>query len=189
MSAESEGGSDRIETLEQRVAELESALEERGSSSTRRQVLGGLAGAGILGMGSASASAEPNAGSAPSTEGVSSAEDMDGSTAALGLEDDPRGTTLIGSHNPNQPAKGLSSRIERGLANGMRNFVIRGAWTMGKGGLNISSAKYAPHPINLDCTGAYIEYRGSGWCITVSTVGSGKGGGAPGGGSAVSTYA
>jgi hypothetical protein len=165
MSAESEGGSDRIETLEQRVAELESALEERGSSSTRRQVLGGLAGAGILGMGSASASAQPDTGSARSAGGVSSAEDLGESASSLGIQDDPRGMAIIGSSNPNMPAKGLSSRIERALSNGIRNIDVRGAWTMG-GGLEISSSKYAPHPVNLDCTGAYIEYRGSGWCIT-----------------------
>lgn len=164
MSAESDDRSDRVDVLEQRVAELEATLEEKGSSSTRRRVLGGLAGAGILGMGSASA--QTDTGSAPSARGAPSAEELDGSAAAVAVEDDPRGVALVGSRNPNQPAKNLSSKIENALSNGVRNFQIRGAWTMGKGGLEISSAKYVPHGINLDCTGAYIEYRGSGWCIT-----------------------
>ena len=164
MSAESDHESDRIETLERRVAELESSLEDRGSSSTRRKVLGGLAGAGILGMGSASA--QTSAGSTSSVGDPTSTDEMGGSPMALNVDDDPRGKALVGSRNPNQPNKNLASKIERGLSNGVRHFQIRGAWTMGKGGLNISSGKYAPYPINLDCRGAFIEYRGSGWCIT-----------------------
>ena len=165
MSSNSDGRSDRIAILEQRVAELEASLEERAGSSTRRRVLSGLAGAGILGMGAASAETGIDPDTAPSTGVEPNAEDFGDPAAAVADGNDPSVATLVGSADASSPANGLASRIEKALSDGARSIDVHGAWKMG-GDLSFSSAKYAPTPINLDCTGAYIEYHGSGWCIT-----------------------
>lgn len=150
----------RVAELERRVAELEANVDTGDTSgTTRRKYLAGMGAVGGLLAGAGTASADTS-------------DQQEQAAVAPADASGPYTTTLVGSHNQQQPRGGLKPAIESALAETPPKSIINieGAWAFNSP-IRFSSA-HDTHgdglrrmPVVLNAEGATIEFGGRGFAL------------------------